>query len=156
MFPQPRARFPLLGLSLLVLLLATWAGLVRIGWQLPPLRPTLPADHGPLMVSGFLGTLICLERAVALAALGRRWTYAAPIVTGLGALVTLAHLPFGPLLLTLGSLLLVVVFIEIIRRQPAIFTIIMGVGALLWALGNGIWLAGRCSMSYGGGADISC
>jgi len=30
-----------------------WAS--RLGWELPLLRPSFPAEHGPLMVSGFLG-----------------------------------------------------------------------------------------------------
>ncbi|MBG0830117.1 hypothetical protein HS041_20330 [Planomonospora sp. ID67723] len=40
-------------------------------------------EHGPLMALGFLGTLLCLERAVALR---RRWGYAAPVLSALGAL----------------------------------------------------------------------
>jgi hypothetical protein len=52
-----------------------WAGLVRLGWNLPPLIPTLSRTHGPLMISGFLGTLINLERVIAL---NRKWMYAAP------------------------------------------------------------------------------
>jgi hypothetical protein len=52
-------------LTALALLAGLWAGLLRLGWQLPPLLLQLPAQHGPLMVSGFLGTLISLERAVA-------------------------------------------------------------------------------------------
>lgn len=40
-------------------------GLIRLGWQLPALTPSLALAHGPLMISGFLGTLITLERAVA-------------------------------------------------------------------------------------------
>jgi phosphoadenosine phosphosulfate reductase len=39
-----------------------WAGLVRLGWGWPPYHLTLPAAHGPLMISGFLGTLIGVER----------------------------------------------------------------------------------------------
>ena len=62
-----RLRYPLLLIALLTLLAATWAGLLRIGWLLPA-PGSLAASHGPLMVSGFLGTLIGLERAVALAA----------------------------------------------------------------------------------------
>jgi hypothetical protein len=46
--------------------------------------------HGPVMVMGFLGTLIGLERAVAY---GRRWAFAAPGPTGLGAVALLAGLP---------------------------------------------------------------
>ena len=61
-------RFPLpfLALAILALLAALWAGLMRLGWRLPALTPSLALAHGPLMISGFLGTLITLERAVAL------------------------------------------------------------------------------------------
>jgi hypothetical protein len=136
-----RLRYPLLWIALLTLLAATWAGLRRIGWLLPA-PGGLAAGHGPLMVSGFLGTLIALERAVALAALGRRWVYVAPALAALGALASLLGLPVGPVLLTAGSLALIAVFGEIIRRQPASFTYTMGFGAGLWAAGNVLWLAG--------------
>ncbi len=136
-----RLRYPILLVALLTLLAATWAGLLRIGWALPA-AGSLAAAHGPLMVSGFLGTLIGLERAVALAALGRRWTYMAPILAGLGALTTLAGLPVGPWLLTAGSLALIAVFGEIVRRQPAAATYTMAFGAVLWAAGNVLWLVG--------------
>lgn len=136
-----RLRYPLLLVALLTLLAATWAGLLRIGWLLPA-TDGLAAAHGPLMVSGFLGTLISLERAVALAALGRRWVYLAPALTAGGALTGLLGLPVGPFLLTAGSIALIAVFGEIIHRQPAPFTYTMGLAALLWAAGNGLWLAG--------------
>jgi hypothetical protein len=61
-------RLPLLGLAGAALLAGLWAGLVRLGWAVPPGHPAWVANHGPLMISGFLGTLISLERAVALAA----------------------------------------------------------------------------------------
>lgn len=142
MIPRSRIRFPLLALGMVALLAGLWAGLLRLGWDLPPLRPTLPVAHGPLMVAGFLGTLISLERAVAL---GRRWTYAAPLLTGLGALlliVGVAGWP-GPLLITLGSLGLVAIFVAIVRRQPAMFNAVMALGALAWLVGNSLWLAGQ-------------
>ncbi len=59
-------RFAIPAGALAALLAGLWAGLVRIGWPRPRLYAPLPAAHGPLMVCGFLGTLICLERAVAL------------------------------------------------------------------------------------------
>jgi hypothetical protein len=34
-------------------------------------------------------------------------------------------------------------FVLIIRRQPALFTATMGLGALVWLVGNALWLAGR-------------
>ena len=101
-------RVPLLALAMLALFAAMWAGILRLGWPWPPLRPTLPMAHGPLMVGGFLGTLISLERAIAL---GKRWTFAAPLATGLGALMLIAGISGwpGPLLITVGSALLVVI-----------------------------------------------
>ena len=85
-----RIRLPLAALGVLALLAGLWAGLIRIGWPLPPLEPALPLAHGPLMVSGFLGTLIGLERAVAL---GRPIAYAVPLMSGLGGLALLLGVP---------------------------------------------------------------
>ena len=134
-------RFPLMAMAMVALLAALWGGLLRLGWDWPIMRPTLPVAHGPLMISGFLGTLIGLERAVAL---GQRWTYAGPTLTGLGALALVVGLPgaVGPLLMAMGSLALVVVFAVIVRRQPGLPEITMGVGALVWLVGNGLWLSG--------------
>lgn len=134
-------RVPLMVLALLALLAGGWAGLQRIGWHMPTLQPTLTAVHGPLMVAGALGTVISLERAVAL---GQRWTYIAPLLHGLGGLlliIGMAGWP-GPLLLTLGSLALVYIFITLIRRQPVAFMIVMALGAVALLVGNLLWLSG--------------
>ena len=91
---------PYILLSILALLFAMWAGLLRMGWLLPDFS-TLSIAHGPLMISGFLGVLIPLERAVAIR---QKWMFAVPLVAGLGW-VSLLFSPFiGALLLTLGSL----------------------------------------------------
>lgn len=135
------SRFPLMALGMMALLAALWAGLIRLGWGLPLLQPALPMNHGPLMVCAFLGTVIGVERAVAL---GCHWTYLGPLLTGLGGLVLIGGLsgPVGPLLITLGSLMLVVVFGLILRLQLAPFTVTMALGALLWLVGNTLWLLG--------------
>lgn len=139
--PVARSRIPLVALGLIALLAALWAGLVRIGWNLPPLLQPLPGAHGPLMVAGFVGTLISLERSVAI---GKRWTFAAPLFSGSGALLLLLilPLPLGKLLITLGSFVLIAIFVEIVRRQTALFTITMLAGAGMWFVGNLLWLAG--------------
>jgi hypothetical protein len=133
-----KARFPLMALGMLALLTALWGGLVRLGWPWPLLWPTLFIAHGPLMVCGFLGTLIGVERAVALSAL---WPYAAPLLTAVGTLALLTGLPAPPLM-TLGSLGLVAIFVVIMRRQCALATVTMALGALLWLVGNSFWLVG--------------
>src|SRR5262249_21239831 len=108
-----------------------WGGLVRLGWALPVLPSRLSAAHGPLMVCGFLGTLIGVERAVAL---GAWWPYMAPLLTAVGALALLTGLPAAPLM-TLGSLGLMAIFAVIVRRQCALATVTMALGALLWLAG---------------------
>jgi hypothetical protein len=133
-------RLPLLAVSMLALLVALWAGLLRLGWSLPAIQPGLYVAHGPLMVCGFLGTLISLERAVAL---GEGWSYAAPTLSGAGALALIVGVPgpLGPIFITLGSLGLVANFIAIVRRQTALFTITMALGAVAWFIGNCLWFA---------------
>lgn len=143
-FPARRdtiRRFALMATGMLALLGGLWAGLYRLGWAGPVLQPALPAAHGPLMVCGFLGTVISLERAVAL---GRAWAFLAPGCTGGGALLTLAGLggDAGPLLVTVGSLGLVAIFGVVVSIQPDPFALVMGSGALAWTVGNGLWLVG--------------
>ena len=139
-----RLRYPLMAVSGLLLLTALWAGLVRLGWELPVLSATLPGAHGALMVGGFLGTLIGLERAVAMR---RSWAYLAPALSALGGVTLLVTLglpwPFwaaGPLLLTLSSVALVGVYLALLRVQFTLFTGTMALGAVVWAVGNLLWL----------------
>ncbi len=131
---------PFLALSLLALLFALWAGLLRLGWTLPSTRG-LALAHGPLMVSGFLGALIALERAVALKS---RWMFAAPLLAGLGWLSSLLAptLPFGPILLTLASAVTVGILVVIVRRETALHTVTMLIGSLAWLAANLLWLGG--------------
>jgi hypothetical protein len=141
-----RINLPFILLAVLALLAGLWAGLIRLPWALPPLRPALPMAHGPLMVSGFLGTLIGLERAVGLSALGagQRWTYAAPALAGLGGLLLLSGMPgvAGPLLITWGSAVLLAAMLAIVRLQPLLHTWVMALGSLAWLGGNLLWLSG--------------
>lgn len=139
-------RLPFMLLAAAALLAGLWAGLLRLGWSLPPLLPRLAALHGPLMISGFLGTLISLERTVALSQNlnGRRSLYLVPLLSGLGAVAILLPLPtaVGQTLATLAGLGLTLIFVIIYRLQPTFDHLIMGVAASLWFIGNGLWLAG--------------
>lgn len=136
-----RLRFPLILLAILSLLAAIWAGWIRIGWPWPPGQPRLIALHGVLMVSGFLGTLISLERAVALR---RGWMLAAPTLSGLSSLLLILGVPgnLAPILITAGSLLLLAIMLVITRRHTALYTVVMAIGAGCWLAGNILWLAG--------------
>lgn len=126
----------------LTLLVALWAGLIRIGWAWPAPLLGWTGNHGPLMVSGFLGTLIALERAVAL---GSRPAFIAPLLGAAGSLALIFGLPdpTGALLLTLSSTGLVVINGFIVRRHLALYTATIAVGALALMTGNILWLSGR-------------
>ncbi|MDR5674798.1 MAG: hypothetical protein QN138_00300 [Armatimonadota bacterium] len=135
------ARLPLLvpgGLSLLV---GMWVGLRRAGWPLPELAGAGLADHAALMISGFLGTLIALERA---AALRRTWTFLAPALSGVGAVALLAGLPhqLAVLLFALSGAALSCAYLYVFRLQPAPFTTVMAAGGAAWLLGTLAWGAG--------------
>ncbi|WP_397547028.1 hypothetical protein ABUL39_00550 [Rhodothermus marinus] len=135
-----KRRFPLLALGMVALLAGLAAGLERLDWQLG-VAPSLALLHGPLMISGFFGTLISLERAVAL---DRPLAYAVPALCGLGALLTLAGSRMaGPLLLTLGSLGLAGIFAAALRIQRASFLLVMAAGAVALIVGNAAWLLGQ-------------
>lgn len=145
--PSPRpivslARAALAAGVLAMLASGLWAGLLRLGWALPAPRGSLAALHGPLIVCGLLGTVIGLERAVAL---GRPWAFVGPLLTLGGGLGLLAGLPVGPaaLLMAGGSLVLLAVFAVVLRRQPARFIVTMALGAGAWLGGNLLWMAGR-------------
>jgi hypothetical protein len=129
---------PFLALAILALLFALWAGLLRIGWTLPSF-PNLALAHGPLMVSGFLGVLIPLERAVAIR---QKWMFAAPIAAGLGWIALLVVPFLGGILLTLASLITLIILGVMVRREPKPHTITMFVGVLAWVVGNLLWLFG--------------
>ncbi|HLF90554.1 MAG TPA: hypothetical protein VI451_16520 [Anaerolineales bacterium] len=135
-----RIRFPLLALAILILVFATLAGLMRLGWKVPTINAGWMAAHGPLMLAGFLGTLISIERAVAL---GQRWMYIGPALSGLGGLVLLAGFPVvaAQILIILGSLGLLSIFGVIVRRHFSLDTVTMVVGAVAWLAGNGVWLS---------------
>ncbi len=137
-----RLTFPLVGIGIASLIFAGWGGLLRIGFQWPVLQPTLPMSHGSLMVSGFLGTVIGVERAVALKRY--KWTFLSPVITAIGTLLLMFGVggAWGGLLITLGSVALVAVFGLILRIHTADYTLAMGSGSVLWMVGNILWILG--------------
>jgi hypothetical protein len=76
-----------MALGFLSLFAGVAAGLARLGWTMPDIAANASAQHAVLMIGGFFGTLIGIERAVALA---RPWAYLGPLCTGLGGLAVLA------------------------------------------------------------------
>src|SRR5690625_5162317 len=91
--PAARARagrLALLATGGVSMLAGLNAALLLLGVDAPVAGQQLPMLHGMLMMLGFLGTLISLERAVALRQV---WGYLAPGLLGAGAILLLTPAP---------------------------------------------------------------
>ena len=143
---QALLRLPLLAAVGLGLLTGILAGLVRLGVVIPAISAGAMVNHGPLMIGGVLGTLICLERAVALSAYRGRQAvaYIVPLLAGVGGvLLALGQMDALPkVLIAAASAGLVFLFTLLIRRHLASYTLVMAAGAVCWLVGNLLWLAG--------------
>ena len=158
--PPPRRgpawqRLPLLLPGLLAMLFGLAAGLWRLGAWVPEAPPAALAraavGHGALMVCGFFGVVISLERAVALVtALPRQaaWPrralpYAMPLLAALGTAAQLAGLAVAAAALwLLAALALLLATLAIWRRQPEPVVSVLALAAAAWACGNALLLAG--------------
>ncbi|MCX8156729.1 MAG: hypothetical protein N3J91_09830 [Verrucomicrobiae bacterium] len=140
---QRAGRAPLVVLAMACLVAAVWGGLLRLGVQLP--TPEHGANwitlHGPLMICGFLGTVIGLERAVGLRTW---WTYLPPILTAAGSLAMVAGVtaPHPVWLVTAGSAVFAAVAWRVVALQKALFTLLMAIAAMCWLVGNVLWTQG--------------
>jgi hypothetical protein len=134
-------RLALLALGGAGLMAGLIGALVLLGVPMPTSTVRLAGAHGVLMAIGFLGTLISLERAVAL---GRPWGYLSPIATGSGSLALVAGLPaslsFG--LMTIGAGAFVSMYVAFDRIERSLHTAVQGVGAVAWLGASVLLLAG--------------
>lgn len=121
----------------LALLAALNAGLLLL--NLPAPVANWADLHGVLMVVGFLGTLIAMERAVALRnPLG----YLAPALLGLGAITLLTPLPttLGQLLLIEGAAALCLVYVGLWRRSRDVLVAVQLLGSLHLLIATLAWV----------------
>ena len=134
-------RLPFLLPAGLALLLGVDAGLELLGLPAAPLAERLPDVHGPLLVLGFVGTLIALERAVALR---QPAGFTAPALLGVGGLLLVAPVPLrlGQSLLAAGAAALAVVYVFLWRRQRDDAVLVQALGAVLATGAAVLWLGG--------------
>ncbi|MGY0195813.1 hypothetical protein ACWA7J_12155 [Leptothrix sp. BB-4] len=127
------------------LLCAVLGGLLRagLGWpwlQDPHLIGPAAAAHAQLMLPGWLGMVISIERAVAVR---RRWAWAAPLGAGLGSAALLAGWPLPAALLGVGAAAVAVaVQVVVLRRQRAGHTWLLLAATLAWLAGSSLVLIG--------------
>lgn len=135
-------RVPFLLGAVICLLLGLWGGLIRMGWVWPVQNPEWLSLHGPLMVCGFLGTVIGLERAVGLE---KTWGYLAPLFAAIGGISMLilgAASIYPMIFLTISSLVYSAIFLSVLIKHRDFPTSIMTLGALCWLTGNVLFLSG--------------
>lgn len=132
----------LVGLLILAaagLLAGLYSGLIRLGLLASGTPPVSPIAHGPLMINGFLGTLIGLERA---AALEKKWAYAAPVFLTASTILLLIEFPNpSNAALILGSVGLTLVMGYLYYLQSKIYHLIMALGAASLLVGNVLFVA---------------
>ena len=149
--PVPKGRLLLLLGGGLGLLAGLNAALLRLGLPAPVESAPLSSLHGILMLYGFLGTAITLERAVALRSdkeAATWWGYLAPAASGLGVVTALvgAALPSAPFTRTIPAGmwmsamgLLVAIYLVIWKRQQTFFMLIQILGAVAGFVGIALW-----------------
>lgn len=115
------------------------AALARIGITAHVTSARVADAHGALMVFGFLGGLIALERAVATR---RGWALAAPAFLAGGGVALLLPIRMlaGQLLVIDGCLALVAVYIVLWRRQRDTATAVQTLGAVMLLCAAVLWL----------------
>jgi hypothetical protein len=133
-------RLPLLVLGFVALFAGIGAGLARLGWTMPEVAAGAAAWHGPLMICGFFGVVIGLERAVAI---GRWWAYAGPLLAGLGTAAALhGHVAATPVLTLAASAVLLAASLHVLWRQREGFMFTIALAAGCWTVGTALWAAG--------------
>lgn len=135
---HPRALLLLpAGLSMLA---GTAAALHLLGLGGPHVAERWAAVHGPLMVLAFVGTVVALERAVALRS---RWGYSSPALLGAGGLLLLspAAPAVGRVALLAGTLALLGVSAGLWRRAAALPLAVQQLGAVCGTMAAALWVA---------------
>ena len=107
-------------------------GLVRAGVTVPVAGAAVAA-HVFLMICAFMGTVIAIERAVAVK---HPAAFAGPIASGLAGLSVLAGAPVAAeWLAAAAALAFIGVNLEVVRRQRAAHTLLLLAGAVAWVAG---------------------
>lgn len=134
----PLARLPILLFGMLSLVGGVLAGLARLGWPVPETAGAAAGVHGALMISAFFGTVISLERAVAVA---RRWAYLAPALAAASGVALLSGgSPVLPLIMMIAaSMIMTASCAVVLRRLLAPFTVVLTIATVCWLIGNLAW-----------------
>lgn len=130
---KPQAPIFLLPLVLLALVIGISGGWIRLGSSVIPLVEA-GASHGLLMVGGFLGTLISIERAMVMKK--KAWLFI-PLLSGISSVFFLiGQDQVGMFCLLAGSFGLSVIMHFQTVRHLHFHSVLLYLGAVCWFIGN--------------------
>lgn len=123
-------RIPFMLAAVLNLIAGIWAGLIRLGWDLP-LTP-VAVHHGAIMVGGFLTTLIALEKVIPLK---KKLAFVVPVISALSLMIVVpGYYHEGLYFLLIGSAGLFIIHAYYLYLHPRDLSVILmmtGAGCLI-------------------------
>ena len=121
------------------LLVGLNAGLQLLGADAPLKVERFPQVHGMLLVLSFVGTVIALERSVAL---NKAWGYASPALLGIAGLLLISPVDLwvGKSVMLAGTIAMTLVYIPLWRRQYDNVVLIQILGAVSAIAAAALWI----------------
>lgn len=147
----PLVRWPLrlipavvLPMTVVCAAIGVCGGATQLYWMVVPFswfKISWVTSHGPLMVNGFLGTVIGVKKAVDLR---NDWTFLSPLLTLAGGLMLISGVSsqVPKLHFVFGSAWLCAITAIAFFRQRSIARLLLLDGCALWSCGNVLWLLG--------------
>lgn len=110
------------------------SGLGRLGWSVP--LPEAYAHHGAIMVGGFLGSLIALEKVIPLK---RLYFFLGPLLSASSIVVFfLGDFHFAVAMQVAAGLIFVAVYITYLRTQYNELLLLALAGVVCWVVGTAL------------------
>lgn len=114
------------------LVIGMLSGLGRLGINMP--LPETYVHHGAIMVGGFLGSLIALEKVIPLK---QNVFYVGPLVSAASIIAFwLGEFQVATGMLILASVMFILVYGFYLRKQFNLYLVLAMVGACCWLIGN--------------------
>lgn len=132
-------RTVFVALAIVNLVFGILAGLGRLGWSFPVTGAIV--HHGAIMVGGFLGTLVSLEKVIPL----KKKAYLLIPVISASGIIAFSNGQFetGTILLITASAGLAGIYLIYLGRQGEYYLYLMFTGAVCWCIGNVMLLSQR-------------
>jgi hypothetical protein len=114
------------------LIIGMLSGLGRLGVVVP--LPEAYVHHGAIMVGGFLGSLIALEKVIPLK---QNVYFAGPLLSASAIVIFIVgDFQWAVIMLILASVVFILVYVAYLRKQYNWYLMLALMGAVCWLVGN--------------------